>query len=162
MPPNLLIYVWKLGYPDSNQERQDQNLQCYHYTIPQSIRMFEMPSRIRLQKYTLFWILPKEKPSFFVSRRKMPFIQPTISFFITKSHFSTIIFCGFKRIAYFCTRKPHNAGKAATHRVCIVCFDPLAQLVEQLTLNHQVAGSNPARFIIDLGVNPHHYLSDDT
>ena len=26
-----------LGYPDSNQERQDQNLQCYHYTIAQSI-----------------------------------------------------------------------------------------------------------------------------
>ena len=25
----------KLGYPDSNQKRQDQNLQCYHYTIPQ-------------------------------------------------------------------------------------------------------------------------------
>ncbi len=25
----------KLGYPDSNQERQDQNLQCYHYTIAQ-------------------------------------------------------------------------------------------------------------------------------
>ena len=25
-----------LGYPDSNQERQDQNLQCYHYTIPQT------------------------------------------------------------------------------------------------------------------------------
>ena len=24
-----------LGYPDSNQERQDQNLQCSHYTIPQ-------------------------------------------------------------------------------------------------------------------------------
>lgn len=24
-----------LGYPDSNQKRQDQNLQCYHYTIPQ-------------------------------------------------------------------------------------------------------------------------------
>ncbi len=23
-----------LGYPDSNQKRQDQNLQCYHYTIP--------------------------------------------------------------------------------------------------------------------------------
>ena len=27
-----------LGYPDSNQERQDQNLQCYHYTIAQSFR----------------------------------------------------------------------------------------------------------------------------
>ena len=26
-----------LGYPDSNQERQDQNLQCYHYTIPHSL-----------------------------------------------------------------------------------------------------------------------------
>ena len=28
--------LW-LGYPDSNQERQDQNLQCYHYTIAQYI-----------------------------------------------------------------------------------------------------------------------------
>ena len=28
-----------LGYPDSNQERQDQNLQCYHYTIAQSITL---------------------------------------------------------------------------------------------------------------------------
>ncbi len=27
-----------LGYPDSNQERQDQNLQCYHYTIAQCFR----------------------------------------------------------------------------------------------------------------------------
>ena len=27
---------YKLGYPDSNQKRQDQNLQCYHYTIPQT------------------------------------------------------------------------------------------------------------------------------
>ena len=29
-----------LGYPDSNQERQDQNLQCYHYTIPQCLKQF--------------------------------------------------------------------------------------------------------------------------
>ena len=28
--------LFLLGYPDSNQERQDQNLQCYHYTIPQT------------------------------------------------------------------------------------------------------------------------------
>ena len=28
------LFLW-LGYPDSNQERQDQNLQCYHYTIAQ-------------------------------------------------------------------------------------------------------------------------------
>ena len=32
-----------LGYPDSNQERQDQNLQCYHYTIPQTVdAIFEL------------------------------------------------------------------------------------------------------------------------
>ena len=29
------IRISSLGYPDSNQERQDQNLQCYHYTISQ-------------------------------------------------------------------------------------------------------------------------------
>ena len=28
-----------LGYPDSNQKRQDQNLQCYHYTIPQCLKL---------------------------------------------------------------------------------------------------------------------------
>ena len=31
-----LCCSFELGYPDSNQKRQDQNLQCYHYTIPQS------------------------------------------------------------------------------------------------------------------------------
>ena len=25
-----------MGYPDSNQEKQDQNLLCYHYTISQT------------------------------------------------------------------------------------------------------------------------------
>ncbi len=29
------VALEELGYPDSNQERQDQNLQCYHYTIAQ-------------------------------------------------------------------------------------------------------------------------------
>ena len=35
----------ELGYPDSNQERQDQNLQCYHYTIAQyaSINLLGYP-----------------------------------------------------------------------------------------------------------------------
>ena len=28
----------KLGYSDSNQEKQDQNLLCYHYTIAQTKR----------------------------------------------------------------------------------------------------------------------------
>ena len=35
-----------LGYPDSNQERQDQNLQCYHYTIAQG--------SIAMQRYNFF------------------------------------------------------------------------------------------------------------
>ncbi len=33
--PQHSLYLSTLGYPDSNQERQDQNLQCYHYTIAQ-------------------------------------------------------------------------------------------------------------------------------
>ena len=45
-----------LGYPDSNQERQDQNLQCYHYTISQScFAMSEtVVSCLRVQRYKLF------------------------------------------------------------------------------------------------------------
>ena len=31
----VTLCLTPLGYPDSNQERQDQNLQCYHYTIAQ-------------------------------------------------------------------------------------------------------------------------------
>ena len=34
--PKHMLRLLSLGYPDSNQERQDQNLQCYHYTIAQS------------------------------------------------------------------------------------------------------------------------------
>ena len=45
-----------LGYPDSNQERQDQNLQCYHYTIAQSINQ-EVISLIRAQSYNVFFEL---------------------------------------------------------------------------------------------------------
>ena len=42
-------------------------------------------------------------------------------------------------------------------------LEPIAQLVEHRTFNPGVfAGSNPARFIIDLGESLHHYLSDDT
>ena len=36
----------QLGYPDSNQERQDQNLQCYHYTIAQFLNA--------MQRYSFF------------------------------------------------------------------------------------------------------------
>ena len=30
----------KLGYSDSNQEKQDQNLLCYHYTIAQKNKLY--------------------------------------------------------------------------------------------------------------------------
>ncbi len=42
----------KLGYPDSNQERQDQNLQCYHYTISQYV--LQLIPLLRVQRYELF------------------------------------------------------------------------------------------------------------
>ena len=47
---SVCLAIFLLGYPDSNQERQDQNLQCYHYTIPQ-FRCKEKPfSRLRVQR----------------------------------------------------------------------------------------------------------------
>ena len=32
----ISLSLSRLSYPDSNQDRQNQNLQCYHYTIRQS------------------------------------------------------------------------------------------------------------------------------
>lgn len=32
----LIVKLPLLSYPDSNQDRQNQKLQCYHYTIRQS------------------------------------------------------------------------------------------------------------------------------
>ena len=40
-----------LGYPDSNQKRQDQNLQCYHYTIPQTLKLIIRSQIIRANKH---------------------------------------------------------------------------------------------------------------
>ena len=53
MDVRLHIHFW-LGYPDSNQERQDQNLQCYHYTIPQFLCIEVSFSRLRVQRYDFF------------------------------------------------------------------------------------------------------------
>ena len=47
-----LLSLSALGYPDSNQERQDQNLQCYHYTIAQSN---DKISHLRCKVITFFW-----------------------------------------------------------------------------------------------------------
>ena len=61
-----------LGYPDSNQERQDQNLQCYHYTIPQTCGAF---SRMRVQRYCFFWNLQKKRRIFYKKAQKKPFLH---------------------------------------------------------------------------------------
>ena len=58
-----------MGYPDSNQERQDQNLQCYHYTIAQS--RFAISS-IALQRYGVFC----EPQSFFPKKSKLFVFSP--------------------------------------------------------------------------------------
>ena len=47
-----LCCSFELGYPDSNQKRQDQNLQCYHYTIPQCfLTPPPYPSKSMLNKF---------------------------------------------------------------------------------------------------------------
>ena len=38
--PIIECFLFLLGYSDSNQEKQDQNLLCYHYTIAQTERYF--------------------------------------------------------------------------------------------------------------------------
>ena len=44
-----------LGYPDSNQERQDQNLQCYHYTIAQCSNAMQRYNFFLIKKYFRFF-----------------------------------------------------------------------------------------------------------
>ena len=53
------ISFFQLGYPDSNQERQDQNLQCYHYTIPQCHAIKTSMFCFAGAKVLLFYKLPK-------------------------------------------------------------------------------------------------------
>ena len=38
--------LFLLGYSDSNQEKQDQNLLCYHYTIAQTSDILSMRTSI--------------------------------------------------------------------------------------------------------------------
>ena len=42
-----------LFYLDSNQDKQDQNLLCYHYTIEQYLTNRQL-SCLRVQRYILF------------------------------------------------------------------------------------------------------------
>ena len=62
--------LFVLGYPDSNQERQDQNLQCYHYTIPQTCLHQKPFSRNALQRYYIFWNYQNFSPLFYKKTQK--------------------------------------------------------------------------------------------
>ena len=53
-----------LGYSDSNQEKQDQNLLCYHYTIAQNL-ILVIPSRFDAAKVQFFHNIPSISPFFF-------------------------------------------------------------------------------------------------
>ena len=57
-----------LGYPDSNQERQDQNLQCYHYTIPQSFTFCSALLLLSGCKGTIFSETSKTFSDFFLKK----------------------------------------------------------------------------------------------
>ena len=45
-----------LGYSDSNQEKQDQNLLCYHYTIAQNLLFCQPHLILTVQRYNFFII----------------------------------------------------------------------------------------------------------
>ena len=77
-------FFW-LGYPDSNQERQDQNLQCYHYTIPQTCGAF---LKMRVQRYSFFWNLQKKTQVFYKK---------------TQIFMESVLFWGY--LVYLCSSK---------------------------------------------------------
>ena len=65
---------FQLDYQDSNLEKQDQNLLCYHYTIVQS---FNRTTRSVFDdaKIQLFRDAPNFFPIFFNKKRTFPFIH---------------------------------------------------------------------------------------
>ena len=82
-----------LGYPDSNQERQDQNLQCYHYTISQSLCVktkvkIKYPSVFKC-KVTTFLCNFQIFLSFFLKK-------PSKNAIIVESQVYSILFLPFK------------------------------------------------------------------
>ena len=74
---HLTRYFW-LGYPDSNQEKQDQNLLCYHYTISQDFLICSEQAPLIQNcgaKVRLFHESAKVFGFFFDNRVIFPFLQ---------------------------------------------------------------------------------------
>ena len=76
-----------LGYPDSNQEKQDQNLLCYHYTISQFL--------IAKQEKLLFPVCECKGTNFFC------ILQEKRGKFFEKSHVSAVLREKLKKNANF-------------------------------------------------------------
>ena len=81
----------KLGYSDSNQEKQDQNLLCYHYTIAQYLKN-DCRFLFDAAKVQLFWNM--QSIWLFFSSQKHIFPLFTASF---KQKFSDI-----RKTKYIC------------------------------------------------------------
>ena len=69
-----LLRILMLSYLDSNQDRQNQKLQCYHYTIRQS---YCPNDAYRLKRYK--------------GRHLLPIIQIFLTFFVVLPQFSLFL-----------------------------------------------------------------------
>ena len=71
-----LIGIFLLSYLDSNQERQNQNLQCYHYTIAQ----YYVLKRSAKVKYNFY--IAKFFLKIFLSARFLRIFYPFVGDFV--------------------------------------------------------------------------------
>ena len=83
------IFV-SLGYPDSNQERQDQNLQCYHYTISQC--RTDLLSVLRCNSYCFFVNNQNFSAVFCLAALFIRFLYKTVCFVSFSPSFS-VLYC---------------------------------------------------------------------
>ena len=69
----LLYRSFQLDYQDSNLEKQDQNLLCYHYTIVQSF-IRTTRSVLTMQRYCFFVTLQTFSKFFFIKKWFIPYL----------------------------------------------------------------------------------------
>ena len=66
----FLLFCW-LDYQDSNLDKQNQNLLCYHYTIVQSLSAF---LEKRCKDSAFLFYLPNKFPFFFALMHQFPYL----------------------------------------------------------------------------------------
>ena len=70
MKLSFILFCW-LDYQDSNLDKQNQNLLCYHYTIVQSLCAF---LEKRCKDSAFYLILPNKFSIFFVLIHQFPYL----------------------------------------------------------------------------------------